>query len=102
MDGRSPEGANISPAYDVTHAHSAESRWTRQNLMAVNGRVRDITRADVLEVGDRFAVPQVSAAIDQVLDATSRWAVFASEAGVPKAIAQSVVRDIKQWSLPLR
>jgi serine/threonine-protein kinase HipA len=91
----------LSPAYDVTHAHSATSRWTRQHLMAVNGRVTGITRSDVVEVGDRFAVPQISDAIDQVLDATSGWATFASKAGVPKPIARSVARDIKQWSLPL-
>ena len=99
-----PKGGSwkIAPAYDVTHAHSTKSKWTRQHLMAVNGRVTDITRADVVEVADRFAVPQVSNAIDQVLDATSRWATFASKAGLPKPIAQAVSRDIKKWSLPLR
>ena len=35
-----PEGGRwaLSPAYDVTHAHAPDSRWTRQHLMAVNGR----------------------------------------------------------------
>jgi len=99
-----PKGGSwqLSPAYDVTHAHSKTSGWTRQHLMAVNGRVKGITRADVVEVGDRFAVPQVFNAIDQVLDATSGWATFASEAGAPKRIAKSVARDIKDWSQPLR
>jgi serine/threonine-protein kinase HipA len=92
----------LSPAYDVTHAYSATSRWTRQHLMAVNGRATTITRADVVEVGDRFAVPGVSDTIEQVLDSVTEWATFASQAGVPESIARSVARDIEFWSAPLR
>jgi serine/threonine-protein kinase HipA len=92
----------LSPAYDVTHAHSATSRWTRQHLMAVNGRATAITRADVVEVGDRFAVPRISDTIEQILDSVTKWATFASEAGVPGSIARSVARDIAAWSSPLR
>ncbi len=92
----------LSPAYDVTHAHSLTSRWTRQHLMAVNGRATAITRADIVRVGDRFAVPQVSDTIEQVLDSVAKWAKFASEAGVPKSIALSVARDIDVWASPLR
>jgi HipA-like C-terminal domain./HipA-like N-terminal domain. len=92
----------LSPAYDVTHAYASKSRWTRQHLMAVNGRATAITRADVAEVGDRFGVPQVSDSIEQVLDSVTKWATFASEAGVPEAAARSVARDIEMWSSPLR
>ncbi|MEX1264639.1 MAG: type II toxin-antitoxin system HipA family toxin [Actinomycetota bacterium] len=92
----------LSPAYDVTHAYSSTSRWTRQHLMAVNGRTTAITRADVAEVGDRFSVPRVSDAIEQVLDSVTKWATFAYEASVPESIARSVARDIEMWSSPLR
>ena len=53
----------LSPAYDVTHAHNPQSRWTAQHLMAVNGRTTGIARADVAVVGDRFAVPGASAIV---------------------------------------
>jgi len=92
----------LSPAYDVTHAYASTSRWTRQHLMAVNGRATEITRADVLQVGDRFRVPRVADTMEQVLDAVAGWATFASEAGVPAAIARVVARDIDLWSSPLR
>lgn len=99
-----PQGGlwRLSPAYDVTHAYSLTSRWTRQHLMAVNGRATAITRADVTEVGDRFGVPRVSDTIEQVLDSVTKWATFANEAGVPEPIAQSVARSIEMWSSPLR
>ncbi len=99
-----PEGGRwaLSPAYDVTHAHAPDSRWTRQHLMAVNGRTTGITRADVHQVGDRFAVPRASDIVEQVLEAVVKWPAFANEAGVPEAIADHIARDIARWSSPLR
>jgi serine/threonine-protein kinase HipA len=99
-----PEGGRwrLSPAYDVTHAHAPDSQWTRQHLMAVNGRTTGITRADVREVGDRFSVPGASDIIEQVLDGVAKWSAFADQAGVPEAITDHISRDIEVWSSPLR
>ena len=99
-----PEGGRwaLSPAYDVTHAHAPDSRWTRQHLMAVNGRTTGITRADVREVGDRFGVPRPSDIVEQVLEAVVKWPAFADEAGVPEATADHIADDIERWSSPLR
>ncbi|MHB8318291.1 MAG: type II toxin-antitoxin system HipA family toxin [Acidimicrobiales bacterium] len=93
---------NLSPAYDVTHAHSPSSRWTRRHLMSVNGRSSEITRADVTEVGDRFGVPAATYIVEQVLESIDEWPAFAAEAGVPEATADHVALDIKRWSAPLR
>ncbi|MGK2956960.1 MAG: type II toxin-antitoxin system HipA family toxin [Acidimicrobiales bacterium] len=92
----------LSPAYDITHAHAPDSQWTRQHLMAVNGRTRGITRGDVDEVGDRFGVPGASTVVEQVLSAVAKWPTFADKAGVPEATAEHVARDIETWSSPLR
>lgn len=92
----------LAPAYDVTHAHSPASRWTRQHLMAVNGQTTQISRADVREVGDRFGVPGVSDVTDQVLAAVEDWARWGEAAGVPPATQDKVDLDIKSWSTPLR
>jgi serine/threonine-protein kinase HipA len=99
-----PQGGSwqLSPAYDVTHAYAPTSKWTQQHLMAVNGRRRGITRADLAEVGDRFAVPTVTGLIEPVLDAVAQWRTFASEAGVPDAVAEHIADDIEAWSRPLR
>ena len=92
----------LSPAYDVTHAHAPESQWTRQHLMAVNGATTGITRADVEEVGQRFAVPGFRAIVDQVLATVAGWGAYAADAGVPDEIARRVGSHIEAWSAPLR
>ena len=99
-----PEGGHwqLSPAYDVTHAHAPTSQWTRQHLMAVNGRTTGITLADLREVGDRFSVPGASGIVEHVLDAIAKWSSFAAEAEVPEATTEHIARDIDVWSSPLR
>ena len=92
----------LSPAYDVTHAHNPQSRWTAQHLMAVNGHTTGIARADVAVVGDRFAVPGASAIVGQVLDAVARWPEFAERGGVEPAARAEVAADIEVMSAPLR
>ncbi|HEX4127811.1 MAG TPA: type II toxin-antitoxin system HipA family toxin [Acidimicrobiales bacterium] len=91
----------LSPAYDVTHAHSPRSVWTRQHLMSVNGRSMDITRADVDEVADRFQVPGAAAIVRDVLDAVDSWSEFAVEAGVQKVTVDLIGDHITSWSKPL-
>ena len=76
----------LSPAYDVTHAHAPESQWTRQHLMAVNGATTGITRANVEEVGQRFGVLGFRAIVGEVIAAVAGWDAFAADAGVPDAL----------------
>lgn len=73
----------LAPAYDVTHAYNPQGEWTYQHLMSVNGRFKDIQRADLLAVADRFSVPHAKAIIEEVKAAVARWPEFAAEAGVP-------------------
>jgi len=99
-----PEGGDwqLAPAYDVTHAHAPESRWTRQHLLAVNGATTGITRADVQAVGERFSVPDAARILDRVLAAVATWPDFANQASVPDPVAGKVAVHIEAWSARLR
>jgi hypothetical protein len=70
--------------------------------MAVNGRTTEISRADIVEVADRFAVPRVAQTINQVLDAVASWPSFAARAGVPEETSDQIATDIEQCTSPLR
>ena len=92
----------LSPAYDVTHAYAPRSEWTREHLMAVNGKRTAINRRDIDTVADRFAVPAASRIVEQVLAAIDDWPDQSHEAGVPDDVANGVSADITRWSEPLR
>lgn len=83
----------LAPAYDVTHAHNPHGEWTYQHLMSVNGKFDQITRRDLITVGERFSVPHIAALLDQVVDAVARWPAFAAEAELPPADVRKVSAD---------
>lgn len=87
----------LAPAYDVTFAHSPTSKWTHQHLMSVNGKFKDFTTDDLLEVADRFGIGTAPRVLEQVRDAIRAWRKFAREAGVPSQPTQ----DIEALLLPL-
>nr|WP_243738791.1 HipA domain-containing protein [Microcella frigidaquae] len=89
-----PDGDwQLSPAYDITYARDADNIWLRQHLMSVGGRFTDITRADLLAVADRFAVPGAKAALRRIDQALDAWGSFAAEAGVRDEVAAAIGRE---------
>ena len=83
---RRPDSAwKLAPAYDVTFAHDSTNQWLRQHLMDVNGKVADITAADLHAVGERHDVPGYRRIVREVVAAVRHWPEFAAAAGVPDA-----------------
>ncbi len=73
----------LSPAYDVTFAHNPAGLWTFQHQMSVNGKFKDIKRADLLEDAQRFGVRSPEKLLSEVAAAVGSFEQFANEAGLP-------------------
>ena len=84
----------LAPAYDVTHAYNPKGTWTYQHLMSVNGQFQDISRADLLEVADRFGVRRPQDSLADVRAAVNQWSGFASDAGIPSSLVDRVAQDL--------
>ncbi len=84
----------IAPAYDVTHAYNPKGEWTYQHLMSVNGKFQDITRADLLEVADRFGVRRPQDALADVRAALDNWCNFAENSGISLSLSDKVAHDL--------
>lgn len=80
-----PDGTwRLSPAYDltlVTHPLVAGIR-----AGAVQGKMRAITRDDLIRLGDEHGVRRIPQAIDTILDTIAHWPDFARQAGIPPRI----------------
>jgi serine/threonine-protein kinase HipA len=83
----------LAPAYDVTHAYKPTGEWTYQHLMSVNGKFRDIARADLIEVADRFGVRRPQDALADVRAALDSWSGFAKDAGIAFSLRDKVAQD---------
>lgn len=86
----------LSPAYDVTYAYNPAGEWTRQHLMAINGRFNGIVQADLLAVADRFGIGTASRIIRQVREAVAGWPDFASEARVNEVETRRILEHHRQ------
>jgi serine/threonine-protein kinase HipA len=87
---RAGRGWELAPAYDVTFAHNPQGEWTHQHLLGVNGKYKDITEADLLEVADRFAIGTAPAVLRDVRSAFARWPEFADAAGLTERQMQAI------------
>ncbi len=81
----------LAPAYDVTHAYNPNGEWTYQHLMSVEGKFRNISRADLFAIGDRFAVPGYARLYRQVASAIAQWPKFADQAGLQRDVATKIM-----------
>ena len=89
------QGGNweLAPAYDVTHAYNPKGEWTFQHLMSVNGKFKDITRADLLAEADRFGVRRPNDLLAEVRAAVENWPSHARKAGLGDRTANTVAAD---------
>ncbi len=79
----SPEGAwRLAPAFDMTYARGGP--WTRTHQMTLRGKDDEVSRDDLLAVGQQFGVPGDGAPIiGQVEAALQAWEAEAKSVGVP-------------------
>ena len=85
----------LAPAYDVTHAYNPKGEWTFQHLMSVNGKFKDITRADLLAEADRFGVRRPNDLLAEVRAAVENWPSHAREAGLGEKTTNTVAADFR-------
>jgi serine/threonine-protein kinase HipA len=80
----------LSPAYDVTFAHSPTSEWTHQHLMSVNGKFKDFSDEDLLAEANRFGIGTGHRIVNEVRKVVTAWPSFAESAGLPKDEAEKI------------
>ena len=85
----------LAPAYDVTHAHNPKSEWGSQHFMSVNGKFAEISRADLLQVADRFGVGRAAALLTDVNSALGNWSAFAAAAGLGSIVTDKIAQDFR-------
>jgi serine/threonine-protein kinase HipA len=72
---------DLTPAYDLTYSQG--TGWTSQHQMRVADKRSGITRADLVGVGELFAIKSVERLIDKVVEAVAGWPKYAAQTGVP-------------------
>jgi serine/threonine-protein kinase HipA len=84
----------LAPAYDICHAYRPESEWVSQHALSVNGKRKNITKADLLVIGESIRCKKASEIIDEINDKVNDWQSFAKEVNVAPLLRNSIAKTI--------
>jgi len=84
----------LAPAYDLCHAYRPGSEWVSQHALSINGKRKNITKADLLVVGKSIQCKKAAEIIDQINDVVQDWQTFANEVSVKPALRDAIAKTL--------
>jgi serine/threonine-protein kinase HipA len=77
----------LAPAYDICHAFRPGSEWVSQHALSINNKRKNITRQDLLLVGEAIHCKKAASIITEISEVVNQWKKHAKVVGVnPKLI----------------
>ena len=73
---------SLSPAYDVTYAYDPANKWMKDHQMSINGKRKDITRTDMVELAKKMNIKKPGEIIDKIIEKVVDWSKYADRAKV--------------------
>jgi len=84
----------LSPAYDLCHAYRPGSEWVSQHALSLNGKRKEITKADLLVIGESIRCKKASEIIDEINDTVNQWKVFADDVHVKTTLRDEIANTL--------
>jgi len=93
---RLKQGGNweLAPAYDVCYAYRPGSEWVSQHALSVNGKRKDITKKDLLVIGESIRCKKASEIIDEINETVNRWKSFADKVNVSVELRDEISKTL--------
>jgi serine/threonine-protein kinase HipA len=83
---------SLSPAYDVCYAYRPSSSWVSQHCLSVNGKRKNIEKADLREVARKMNIKRANEIIDQIDQSIGRWEAYANDQKVDPELRDAIQR----------
>ena len=84
----------LSPAFDVCYAYRPGSEWVSQHSLSINGKRKEITRADLLQVAYQMNIKNADHIIGQVAEVISSWEDYANRVQVDPAKKKAIAGNL--------
>ncbi len=69
----------LAPAYDICHAYSPDSDWVDEHNISINGKRKNLQKADLLDVAKLVNIKKAKNIINQINEIVKKWSGFAEE-----------------------
>jgi len=67
----------LAPAYDVSYSYDPNSEWVSQHVLSVNGKRKNISKDDLLNIAKSMNIKKARQIISQVSEVVQKWPDFA-------------------------
>ncbi len=84
---------SLSPAYDICHVYRPGSEWV-QHALSINGKRKDITKKDLLEVARQMNVKKAENIIKQTSGVISRWNNYADTVKTNRKLKEAIGKTL--------
>ena len=84
----------LAPAYDLCYSYKPGGRWTGRHQLSLNGKQDNLTRQDILTVGEKMGIRRCSEIIDETTETVSRWRLIAKDCGVRESHITEIERNL--------
>ncbi|MCE1197620.1 MAG: type II toxin-antitoxin system HipA family toxin [Marinilabiliales bacterium] len=84
----------LAPAYDLCHAYRPDSLWVSQHALSINGKRKEITRTDLLVVGESIGCKKAAGILDEIRATVKQWPRFAEMAGVDPTLRDAIAATL--------
>ena len=84
----------LSPAYDLCHAYRPGSEWVSQHALSINGKRKEITKADLLVIGKSIRCKKASEIVDEINDTVNQWKEFADDVNVNTSLWDEIDKTL--------
>lgn len=84
----------LSPAYDICHAYQPNHKWVDQHALSINGKRKNITKTDLIEVARKMNVKKAETIIKQIADIISNWKKYARKENVDNKLAEAIWKTL--------
>lgn len=89
----------LAPAYDICFAYRPDSTWVSQHNLSINGKRKDFTREDLLQIADQNSVRTPEKWIDECIELVKNWRKYAEQFQVDEekinAIDAVLIKELK-------
>lgn len=80
----------LAPAYDVCHAYQPQHQWVSQHALSINGKRTNITKEDILVIGESIKNKKAEVIIDEISDRVGKWKTFADAVRVSPKLRDEI------------
>lgn len=84
----------LAPAYDLCYAYRPGSEWVSQHALSINGKRKDITKADLIVIGESIRCKKASEIVDEINDTVNQWKRFAVDVNVKPTLRDEIAKTI--------